>query len=76
MTKAKVTIYTKDDCPACTAAKAKLTVQGQEFTEIHIGRDITREEFLKQFPTVRSVPYIITVIEPTDIYTKQTLDVL
>ena len=58
-----ITIYTKDNCPLCVTAKAQMTAAGQEFTEIHIGRDITREEFMEQFPHIRTVPYIVKVIE-------------
>jgi glutaredoxin len=50
----KVNVYTKDNCPACVALKARLTKEGESFTEINIGKDITREEF----PMVRMVPHI------------------
>ena len=49
-------VYTKDNCPACTAMKAMLKSSGEPFKEIHIGKDITREEFLEKFPGVRTVP--------------------
>jgi glutaredoxin len=51
-------VYTKDNCPACIALKGKLFKDGVPFQEVHIGRDITREEFLAKFPTARTVPYI------------------
>lgn len=54
-----ITIYTKDNCPACLTLKDKLRSGKHEFTEIKIGRDITREEFMAKYPTVRSVPYIV-----------------
>lgn len=53
------TVYTKDNCPACTSLKAQLVLAGEPFIEVHIGRDITREEFMLQFPTVRTVPFIV-----------------
>ena len=53
------TVYTKDNCPACVTLKASLVKAGESFKEIKIGRDITREEFMEQFPTVRTVPYMI-----------------
>jgi methanogenic corrinoid protein MtbC1 len=37
-----------------------MNVKEEEYTEIKIGRDITREEFMEQFPNVRSVPFFIT----------------
>lgn len=53
------TVYTKDACPACVTLKASLVKAGESFKEIKIGRDITREAFMEQFPTVRTVPYMI-----------------
>lgn len=56
-----ITVYTKDNCPACVSLKATLSQEGKPFKEINIGKDITREEFIIKFPTVRSVPF--TVVE-------------
>ena len=53
------TVYTKDACPACVTLKASLAKSGEAFKEIKIGRDITREEFMSKFPTVRTVPYVV-----------------
>lgn len=53
------TVYTKTNCPACMTLKASLVKAGESFKEVLIGRDITREEFMEQFPTVRTVPYMI-----------------
>lgn len=52
-------VYTKDACPACVALKASLVKSGEAFREIRIGRDITREEFMAKYPTVRTVPYVV-----------------
>jgi glutaredoxin len=52
-------VYTQENCPACLFAKAKLTAQNTPFREIKIGKDITREDFLEEFPDVRTVPYVI-----------------
>ena len=54
-----ITVYTKDNCPACVSLKAALKQEGKPFKEINIGRDITREDFMQQFPTVRTVPYMV-----------------
>jgi glutaredoxin len=59
-----ITVYTKDNCPACVSLKATLTQEGRPFKEIKIGRDITREDFMNQFPTVRTVPYMVMEGEP------------
>lgn len=54
-----ITVYTKDNCPYCIKAKALLKSRGLEFKEIAIGKDISREDFLDQFPNIRTVPQII-----------------
>lgn len=53
------TVYTKDNCPACVTLKASLVKSGEAFKEVKIGRDITREEFMEKFPTIRTVPYMV-----------------
>jgi len=55
----KIEVYSKDLCPYCDAAKSLLERKGYEYSEIKVGRDITREEFLEMFPGVRTVPQII-----------------
>lgn len=52
-------VYTQENCPACLFTKAKLNAQNIPFREIKIGTDITREDFLEQFPDVRTVPYVV-----------------
>lgn len=59
----KIVVYSKDNCPACTALKARLTKDGESFTEVNIGKDITREAFMEKFPMVRQVPHIEFVKE-------------
>jgi glutaredoxin len=54
-----ITIYSKDNCPWCDRAKELLTQKGETYEEFKIGRELTREEFLEQFPNVRTVPYIM-----------------
>lgn len=39
--------------------KNKLKAMNEEFQEIVIGKDITKEEFFELFPSVRSVPYVV-----------------
>lgn len=57
----KIVVYSKDNCPACTALKARLTKDGESFTEIIVGKDMTREEFLEKFPQVRMMPHVVFV---------------
>ena len=52
-----ITVYTKDNCPACVSLKTTLNQEGKPFKEINIGRDITREDFMNKFPYVRTVPF-------------------
>jgi len=54
----EVTIYSKDQCPWCERAKSLLELHNVTYNEIKIGREITREEFLEQFPNTRTVPQI------------------
>jgi len=56
-------VYTKDNCPACVALKARLSREGESFTEVNIGKDITREAFMEMYPTVRQVPHVVFVKE-------------
>ena len=52
-----ITMYSKENCVWCDRARELMTTKEEPFTEVKIGRDITREEFMEQFPNVRSVPY-------------------
>jgi glutaredoxin 3 len=63
-------VYSKDNCPYCVKAKNLLNARGIEFTEIKIGVDITRDEFLETFPSARTVPQIILEGEHIGGYTK------
>ena len=65
-----VLIYTKDNCPYCVQAKNLFTNKGQQYIEKKIGKDLTREEFLENFPDVRTVPFIIIDTEKVGGYDK------
>ena len=54
----KIEVYSKDNCPACAALKARLSKEGEAFTEINVGKDMTREDFLAKFPQVRQMPHV------------------
>jgi glutaredoxin len=53
------TVYTKENCPACIQLKAELKRNEEPFTEVLIGRDITREDFIVKFPKVKTVPFVV-----------------
>lgn len=52
-------IYTKDNCPYCINAKHLLVTKSLPYTEIRVGRDITRDELLELYPQIKTVPVII-----------------
>jgi glutaredoxin len=54
-----ITIYSKDNCSFCDKAKNLLRIKQIAFEEFKIGRDITREEVLEQFPYQKTVPIIL-----------------
>ena len=54
-----IEIYTKPSCPSCLNTKMFLQSKGLEYTEIKIGKDISREEFLEKFPEARTVPWVL-----------------
>ena len=53
------TIYSTPGCPWCEKAKNLCSDYGATYTEIVVGKDIERDEFFKQFPNVRTAPYIL-----------------
>lgn len=55
----QLVVYTKDNCPNCDMLKARLKREEEEYIEVNIGKDITREEFLAKYPTVRAVPHMV-----------------
>ena len=54
-----VTVYTKDLCGYCDAAKSLLKSMNVRFDEAKIGTDITREELLEIAPNARTAPQIV-----------------
>ena len=65
-------IYTKEACPYCDMAKNLMKKNGNSFTEIKLGTDITREEFVFTFPGVKTAPFIIIDGEHIGGYDKLT----
>jgi glutaredoxin 3 len=54
-----IIIYTKNDCPFCVKAKELFSQKNELYTEVRLGEDIRREDFMSIFPEVRTVPFII-----------------
>lgn len=52
-------VYSKPGCPSCDNAKKLIAISGDVYVENVIGRDVSREEFMEMFPSVKSVPLII-----------------
>lgn len=53
------TVYTKQNCPYCDMAKNLLESKGIPFETQMIGVDISRDEILLKFPSMRTVPIIV-----------------
>ena len=54
-----VIVYSKDNCGYCDKAKNLLLSKGQTYTEVKLGQDIIREDFMSLFPEVKTMPFII-----------------
>jgi glutathione-dependent peroxiredoxin len=52
-------IISKPNCKYCNMAKRMLDKHNIPYNEKVIGQDITREEVLEAFPTMKTVPIII-----------------
>ena len=59
MSQPYIRIFTKNDCPFCVQAKQLLQNKGYSYSEFVLGEDIDREDFLANFPKVKTVPHII-----------------
>ena len=53
------TVYSKPNCPYCDMAKNLLESKGIAFETQMIGVDISRDEILLKFPSMRTVPIIV-----------------
>lgn len=60
-----VVVYTKDNCPQCDAMKHRLKSNGTPFSEINVGKDISRDDFVAKFPHVRMMPHVV-IDKPTN----------
>ena len=58
-TQAKITVYSKDSCPYCVAAKNFLAQKGIAFTEINVQNDQEQyQQMLQKCAPRRTVPQI------------------
>lgn len=55
----KIEIITRDDCTYCVQAKQLLRDNNAEFTELHIGLDIMREDVLETYPECKVLPVVV-----------------
>lgn len=55
-----ITIYTREGCSECVKAKSFLSSKKIPYKEIIIGKDVTREDVINQFPTATILPVITT----------------
>ena len=52
-------IYTKPDCPYCTAAKALMDINDIKYEERVLNFHFTREKLVEDFPTAKTFPVIV-----------------
>lgn len=55
----QLTLISREGCSYCTKAKNALKERSIEFTEKEIGKDITREEVLTQYPEAKNLPIFL-----------------
>lgn len=54
----KIVVYSKENCPACVQLKERLSKEGEPFSEVVVGVDMSQEDFRAKFPQVRSMPHM------------------
>ena len=59
-----VIVWTKENCPSCTKAKALLDNLKIPFEVRQVGEEWTREQLLESIPTARSVPQVVINGDP------------
>lgn len=57
----KIVIYTRETppCAYCKTAKTLLQYNNLPYTEIVIGVDITREEVMSTYPSIKTLPIVV-----------------
>lgn len=52
-------IYTRPDCSYCDRAKKLILDKGHKYTEVVLGKDVSKEEFQEMFPGQTTVPVLV-----------------
>jgi len=52
-------LITRDNCAYCIESKKLLEVNGKNYRELVIGRDISREEVMSKYPDRKVLPIVI-----------------
>jgi len=52
-------IYTKPDCSYCDQAKQLIEEKGHTYTEVILGKDVSKQELLEMFPGIKTVPIVV-----------------
>ena len=53
-----INIYTKSNCPNCTAAKQLLASKGLDYLEIDVELGSRWQNLMKEFPDARQMPQV------------------
>lgn len=53
-----IILYTKTRCPYCISAKTWLNQRNYTFEEVNLDNEVLKEAFVKEHPTLRTVPQI------------------
>lgn len=51
-----LTLITKESCPYCLKAKKALSERAIEYTERTLGKDISRDDVIRKYPTMKNIP--------------------
>lgn len=54
----KITLYSKNNCPNCEAAKQLLRSKGLDYTEISLEDGSRRANFMAAYPDAKQMPQI------------------
>lgn len=54
----QITVYSKSNCPNCTAAKQLLEKEGLAYTELNLDDDSVRADFVEKHPDLRQMPQV------------------
>tara|TARA_B100001996_G_scaffold15397_1_gene12780 strand:- start:531 stop:839 length:309 start_codon:yes stop_codon:yes gene_type:complete len=54
-----ITVYTVNGCHYCSQMKELLRRANLEFKKVKVGEDITREEFLEEYPGAIGYPFVV-----------------